>query len=109
MLDGKQVKIICNLFGLHIYILLIDTWCCIFGRFIKQYALLVLVGQMASALFRMDAAICRNMIVANTLGSFIVIILLTLGGFILSRGTSYILYKISVEISFFSKFHCTLV
>ncbi|KAK9923261.1 hypothetical protein M0R45_031690 [Rubus argutus] len=55
------------------------------GRFIKQYTLLVLVGQMASALFRMDAAICRNMIVANTLGSFIVIIFLTLGGFILSR------------------------
>lgn len=76
------------------YILLIDTWCCIFGRFIKQYVLLVLVGQMASALFRMDAAICRHMIVANTMGSFIVIIFITLGGFILSRGTSYILYKI---------------
>ena len=41
---------------------------------------------MASALFRFIAALGRNMIVANTFGSFALLILLVLGGFILSRG-----------------------
>ncbi|XP_057725148.1 pleiotropic drug resistance protein 1-like isoform X2 [Arachis stenosperma] len=54
-------------------------------RFLKQYLLLFLLGQMASALFRSIAAIGRNMIVANTFGSFAIVTLLTLGGFILSR------------------------
>ncbi|KAL2968076.1 hypothetical protein AAZX31_15G011500 [Glycine max] len=55
------------------------------ARFFKQYLLLLLLGQMASALFRTIAAIGRNMIIANTFGSFAIVTLLTLGGFILSR------------------------
>lgn len=55
------------------------------GRFFKQYLLLLLVNQMASALFRFIAALGRNMIVANTFGSFALAVLLLLGGFILSR------------------------
>ncbi|XP_027926159.1 pleiotropic drug resistance protein 1-like [Vigna unguiculata] len=55
------------------------------GRFFKQYLLLLLLGQMASALFRTIAATGRNMIIANTFGSFAIVTLLTLGGFILSR------------------------
>ncbi|XP_027344150.1 pleiotropic drug resistance protein 1-like isoform X3 [Abrus precatorius] len=55
------------------------------GRFFKQYFLLLLLGQMASALFRSIAAVGRNMIIANTFGSFAIVTLLTLGGFILSR------------------------
>ncbi|XP_014500002.1 ABC transporter G family member 40 isoform X2 [Vigna radiata var. radiata] len=55
------------------------------GRFFKQYLLLLLLGQMASALFRTIAATGRNMIIANTFGSFATVTLLTLGGFILSR------------------------
>ncbi|KAG2371055.1 Pleiotropic drug resistance protein [Vigna angularis] len=54
------------------------------GRFLKQYLLLLLLGQMASALFRTIAATGRNMIIANTFGSFAIVTLLTLGGFILS-------------------------
>ncbi|XP_057454235.1 pleiotropic drug resistance protein 1-like [Lotus japonicus] len=54
-------------------------------RFVKQYALLLLVNQMASGLFRAIAALGRNMIVANTFGSFALVMLITLGGFILSR------------------------
>ncbi|XP_057454234.1 pleiotropic drug resistance protein 1-like [Lotus japonicus] len=54
-------------------------------RFVKQYALLLLVNQMASGLFRAIAALGRNMIVANTFGSFALLMLITLGGFILSR------------------------
>ncbi|KAF2301515.1 hypothetical protein GH714_025374 [Hevea brasiliensis] len=55
------------------------------GRLFRQYLLLVLVGQMASALFRFIAAAGRNMIVANTFGSFALLTLFALGGFILSR------------------------
>jgi hypothetical protein len=41
---------------------------------------------MASALFRFIGAVGRNVIVANTFGSFALIVILVLGGFILSRG-----------------------
>ncbi|GAU11042.1 hypothetical protein TSUD_113350 [Trifolium subterraneum] len=54
-------------------------------RFFKQCLVLVLLGQVASAIFRSIAATGRNMIIANTFGSFAIVTLLTLGGFILSR------------------------
>lgn len=41
---------------------------------------------MASALFRLMAALGRNMIVANTFGAFALLLLFALGGFVLSRG-----------------------
>ncbi|KAJ1392153.1 P-loop containing nucleoside triphosphate hydrolase [Sesbania bispinosa] len=55
------------------------------GRLLKQYLLLLLINQMASGLFRAIAALGRNMIVANTFGSFALLTLFTLGGFILSK------------------------
>ncbi|XP_074562051.1 ABC transporter G family member 36-like isoform X3 [Curcuma longa] len=55
------------------------------GRLFKQYLLLLAVNQMASALFRLNGAVGRNMIVANTFGSFALLICLLLGGFIISR------------------------
>ncbi|WCJ40642.1 ABC transporter G family member 40 [Euphorbia peplus] len=55
------------------------------GRLLKMYLLLILVNQMASGLFRCIAAVGRNMIVANTFGSFILLLLFILGGFVLSR------------------------
>ncbi|KAJ8755482.1 hypothetical protein K2173_019280 [Erythroxylum novogranatense] len=55
------------------------------GRLFKQYMLLLLVNQMASGLFRFIAATGRNMIVANTFGSFALLALFALGGVILSR------------------------
>ncbi|KAF7849922.1 hypothetical protein BT93_L0123 [Corymbia citriodora subsp. variegata] len=55
------------------------------GRLFKQYLLLVAVNQMASALFRLIAALGRNMIVANTFGSFALLTLFALGGVVLSR------------------------
>ncbi|KAK4590522.1 hypothetical protein RGQ29_020894 [Quercus rubra] len=55
------------------------------GRLFKQYLLLLLVNQMASALFRAIGAMGRNMIVANTFGSFALLLLFALGGFILSK------------------------
>ncbi|PNY06096.1 pleiotropic drug resistance protein 1-like [Trifolium pratense] len=56
-----------------------------FESFIKQYFLLVCINQMASALFRFIGAVGRNVIVANTVGSFALIAVLVLGGFIISR------------------------
>ncbi|KAH9714763.1 ABC transporter G family member 40 [Citrus sinensis] len=55
------------------------------GRFFKQYFLLLAANQMASALFRLIAATGRNMVVANTFGSFALLVLFSLGGFVLSR------------------------
>ncbi|KAK2651460.1 hypothetical protein Ddye_011316 [Dipteronia dyeriana] len=55
------------------------------GRFFKQYMLLVFVNQMASGLFRLIAATGRNIIVANTFGSFALFLLYSMGGFLLSR------------------------
>ncbi|XP_061365064.1 pleiotropic drug resistance protein 1-like isoform X2 [Gastrolobium bilobum] len=55
------------------------------GRLLKQYLVLVLINQMASGLFRAIASLGRDMTVANTFGSFALLILFALGGFILSR------------------------
>ncbi|KAJ8640592.1 hypothetical protein MRB53_017286 [Persea americana] len=55
------------------------------GRMFKQFLLLLSVSQMASGLFQFMAALGRNMIVANTFGSFALLAIMTLGGFILSR------------------------
>lgn len=57
-----------------------------FCRFLKHFLLLVVINQMASALFRLIAAAGRNLIVANTFGAFALLILFALGGFVLSRG-----------------------
>ena len=59
----------------------------LFCRLFKQFLLLIFVNQMASALFRAIAATARNMIVANTFGTFVLLVLLALGGFVLSKGT----------------------
>ncbi|KAK4490942.1 hypothetical protein RD792_001662 [Penstemon davidsonii] len=54
-------------------------------RFFKQSLLLICANQMASGLFRLMGALGRNIIVANTFGSFALVTVLVLGGFILSR------------------------
>ncbi|XP_012076649.3 pleiotropic drug resistance protein 1 [Jatropha curcas] len=54
-------------------------------RFFKQYLILLLTNQMASSLFRLVAALGRNMILANTLAIFSLLAVLVLGGFVLSR------------------------
>ncbi|KAK7352741.1 hypothetical protein VNO80_18169 [Phaseolus coccineus] len=54
-------------------------------RFIKQYFLLVCINQMASGLFRFMGAVGRNIIVANTVGSFALLAVMVMGGFVLSR------------------------
>ncbi|GMH15940.1 hypothetical protein Nepgr_017781 [Nepenthes gracilis] len=55
------------------------------GRLFKQLLLLALVNQTASGLFRFIGAAGRSMIIANTFGSFALLSLFALGGFVLSR------------------------
>ncbi|XP_044480570.1 pleiotropic drug resistance protein 1-like [Mangifera indica] len=55
------------------------------GRFAKQFLLLFIVNQMASGLFRLIAAAGRTMVIANTYGSYVLLLLFALGGFIISR------------------------
>ncbi|KAK3416807.1 hypothetical protein EUGRSUZ_H02568 [Eucalyptus grandis] len=55
------------------------------GRLFKQYLLLAAISQMASGLFRLTEALGRNLIVANTFGSFVMLVLFALGGVVLSR------------------------
>ncbi|XP_044485865.1 pleiotropic drug resistance protein 1-like [Mangifera indica] len=54
-------------------------------RFFKHYLVLLLINQMSSGMFRTIAAMGRDMIVANTFGSFALLLLFALSGFILSR------------------------
>lgn len=54
-------------------------------RFWRHYLLLVLISQVASGLFRLLAALGREMVVADTFGSFAQIVLLILGGFLITR------------------------
>ncbi|XP_050206439.1 pleiotropic drug resistance protein 1-like [Mercurialis annua] len=55
------------------------------GRFFKQYLLLILVKQMASALFQFIAATGRDMVIANSVGIYISLVIFSSGGFILSQ------------------------
>ncbi|CAL2280413.1 unnamed protein product [Prunus armeniaca] len=54
-------------------------------RLFKQYLLLLLINQMASALFRFIAGFGRSLTIVNTFGSFALVMLFALGGFVLSR------------------------
>ncbi|KAH7652106.1 Sulfate-transporting ATPase protein [Dioscorea alata] len=54
-------------------------------RLFRQFLIFSLISQMASGLFRLVGAIGRDKVVANTLASFAMLILIVLGGFILSR------------------------
>ncbi|KAL3629592.1 ABC transporter G member 32 [Castilleja foliolosa] len=54
-------------------------------RFLKQFVLFFFLHQMSLALFRLMGSLGRNMIVANTFGSFAMLIIMTMGGYIISR------------------------
>eukprot|EP00250_Pteridium_aquilinum_P022353 c25359_g2_i2 orf=102-4673(+) len=54
-------------------------------RFFKHFLLLFLMSQMAMGLFRFIAAVGRSMEVVNTIGTFALVMIFVLGGFILSR------------------------
>ncbi|KAK7279020.1 hypothetical protein RJT34_24062 [Clitoria ternatea] len=55
------------------------------GRFFRQLLAFFCVNQMALSLFRLIAAIGRTKVVANTLGSFAILVVFVLSGFTVSR------------------------
>ncbi|KAH6803219.1 pleiotropic drug resistance 4 [Perilla frutescens var. frutescens] len=54
-------------------------------RFLRQFLLYFFLHQTSLALFRLMGSLGRNMIVANTFGSFAMLIVMALGGYIISR------------------------
>jgi ABC-type multidrug transport system ATPase subunit len=54
-------------------------------RFFKQMLLLCIVEQMAGAMFRFFAGLCRTMILAQTLANVLILILFVTGGFLVPR------------------------
>ncbi|XP_078168191.1 ABC transporter G family member 36-like isoform X7 [Carex rostrata] len=55
------------------------------GRLFKQYILLLITNQMGGGLFRFMGGLARNMVISNTFGSFALLLMMALGGFILTR------------------------
>ena len=62
------------------------------SRCLKQFLLFFLLHQMSICLFRVMASLGRNLVVANTFGSFAMLVVMALGGFILSRGEIWMLF-----------------
>lgn len=55
-------------------------------RFLRQFLLYFFLHQMSLALFRVMGSLGRTMIVANTFGSFAMMVVMGLGGYVISRG-----------------------
>jgi hypothetical protein len=55
-------------------------------RFFKQFLAFFSVHQMALSLFRFIAAVGRTEVVSSTLGTFTLLVVFVLGGFIVSKG-----------------------
>lgn len=64
------------------------------GRFFKQYLVLLCLHLMASALFRVNAGLGRNQILANSFGTGAVVMLLVLGGYLISRSKFSIVFSV---------------
>lgn len=55
-------------------------------RFFKQFLAFFGVSQMALSLFRFIAALGRTDVVATTIGSFTLLLVFVLGGFVVAKG-----------------------
>ncbi|XP_045801854.1 ABC transporter G family member 36 [Trifolium pratense] len=55
------------------------------SRFFKHLLLVFLVQQMAAGMFRVISGVCRSMIIANTGGALMLLLVFLLGGFILPK------------------------
>lgn len=82
--ERELASVLCTWIVLLCSLIWLTTKCSC--RLLKQYLLLVLVNQMASGLFRFIASVGRNMIIANTFGSLILLVVVVMSGFIMSRG-----------------------
>ncbi|KAI3814129.1 hypothetical protein L1987_18876 [Smallanthus sonchifolius] len=57
-------------------------------RFGQQFLTFFAIHQMSSSLFRMIAAVARTEVLSNTLGPFILTMIVTLGGFVVAKDDS---------------------
>ncbi|XP_058780574.1 ABC transporter G family member 35-like [Vicia villosa] len=55
------------------------------SRFFKHLLLVFLIQQMAAGMFRVISGVCRTMIIANTGGSLMLLLVFLLGGFVLPK------------------------
>lgn len=55
------------------------------SRFFKQFVAFFAIHQMALSLFRFIAAVGRTAVVANTLGTFTLLLIFVLGGFVVAK------------------------
>lgn len=85
------------------------------SRFFKQLLSTFLLQQVAASSFRSSGAICRNVIVANTGGSLVLMVFLILAGFFLPYskfshifwGFAYVSLLFNISLSFTPRiYHC---
>lgn len=69
-------------------------------RFFKQYLAFFNIHQMALSLFRFIAAVGRTPVASNTQGTFVLLLVFVLGGFIVAKGIHFQLELGSVPWSF---------
>ncbi|XP_057454408.1 ABC transporter G family member 36-like [Lotus japonicus] len=55
------------------------------SRFFKQLLVVFLIQQMAAGMFRLISGVCRTMIIANTGGALMLLLVFLLGGFLLPK------------------------
>ncbi|CAN6438730.1 unnamed protein product [Victoria cruziana] len=55
------------------------------SRFFRQFLAYLCVHQMALSLFRFLAAVGRTLVIANTIGTFALLVVFALGGFVISK------------------------
>jgi ABC-type multidrug transport system permease subunit len=55
------------------------------NRFFRQFIAFFATHQMAMALFRFLGAVLKTMVVANTFGMFVLLIIFIFGGFVIRR------------------------
>jgi hypothetical protein len=64
-------------------------------RFFKQFLAFFGIHQMALSLFRFIAALGRTEVVANTIGSFTLLMVFVLGGFIVAKGKKLVIADVN--------------
>jgi hypothetical protein len=83
------------------YVSFIDTNLPIYYfRFFRQFLAFFGIHQMALSLFRFIAAVGRTQVVANTLGTFTLLMVFVLGGFIVAKSNSS-LSNLAVSVYFY--------
>ena len=68
-------------------------------RFFKQFLAFIGISQMALSLFRFIAALGRSEVVANTIGSFTLLLVFVLGGYIVAKGQHPFIFNACINLT----------